>query len=65
MYMPFIYWFTRVLYGEPTEVNLPSEMPLEVKHLGTAAYNILVIPFGLIGIAERFQGTLRHRVSTS
>jgi hypothetical protein len=65
MHMPFIYWFTRVLYGEPAEVNLPPEMPLEVEHWGTATYNILVIPFGLIGMAERFRGTLRRRVSTS
>ncbi len=63
--MPFIYWFTRVLFGEPAEVNLPPEPPWEPVHYGTALYNILVIPFGLIGMAERFRGTLRRRVSTS
>ncbi len=63
MHMAFIYWFTRVLFGEPAEVNLPSEMPWDPVHWGTAAYNILVIPFGLIGMAERFRGTLRRRIS--
>jgi len=65
LHMPFIYWFTRVLFGEPAELNMPPEPPWERAHWGTASYNILVIPFALIGMAERFRGTLRRRISMS
>jgi bacterioferritin len=65
LHMPFLYWFTRVLFGEPAELNMPPEPPWEMAHWGTASYNILVIPFGLIGMAERFRGTLRRRISMS
>jgi hypothetical protein len=65
LHMPFIYWFTRVLFGEPAELNMPPEPPWERSHWGTASYNILVIPFALIGMAERFRGTLRRRISMS
>jgi hypothetical protein len=63
--MPFLYWVTRVLFGEPAELNMPPEPPWERAHWGTASYNILVIPFALIGMAERFRGTLRRRISIS
>jgi bacterioferritin len=65
LHMPFIYWFTRVLFGEPAELNMPPESPWESANWGTASYNILVIPFGLIGMAERFRGNLRRRISMS
>ncbi len=62
LHMPFIYWFTRVLFGEPAEVNLPPEPPFEPMHWGTAFYNIFVIPFGLIGMGERLRGRLRRKI---
>ena len=65
LHMPFLYWVTRVLFGEPAELNMPPEPPWERAHWGTASYNILVIPFALIGMAERFRGTLRRRISIS
>ncbi|WP_455369488.1 ferritin-like domain-containing protein [[Eubacterium] cellulosolvens] len=65
LHMPFLYWATRVLFGEPAEINMPPEPPWERAHWGTASYNILVIPFALLGMAERFRGTLRRRISMS
>jgi bacterioferritin len=65
LHMPFIYWFTRVFFGEPAELNMPPEAPWEMANWGTASYNILVIPFAIIGMAERFRGTLRRRTSIS
>lgn len=62
LHMPFIYWFTRVMFGEPAEVNLPPEPPSDPTHWGTALYNILVMPFGLIGMAERLRGRLRRKI---
>jgi bacterioferritin len=64
IHMAFIYWFTRVLFGDPFAANLPPEPPWEPSHWGTALYNVLVIPFGVIGMGERFRGTLRRHITT-
>lgn len=65
MHMAFIYFVMRMLAPQLMEANLPPEPPWEPIHWGTASYNILVIPFGLIGMAERFRGTLRRRIMAS
>jgi bacterioferritin len=65
MHMAFIYWFTRAFFGEPMPANLPNESPFNPADWGTAAYNVLVLPLGLIGMAERFRGTLRRTVTST
>lgn len=62
LHMSFIYWFSRVMFGEPAQVNLPPEPPFDPMHWATALYNILVIPFGLIGMGERLGGRLRRKI---
>jgi len=65
MHMAFIYWFSRAFFGEPMPTNLPAESPLDPIHWGTASFNILVLPMGLMGMAERFRGTLRRTVTST
>ena len=65
MHMAFIYFAMRMFAPQLMEANLPPEPPWEPTHWSTASYNILVIPFGLIGMAERFRGTLRRRITAS
>jgi hypothetical protein len=65
MHMSFIFFFIRVFLGDVMQANLPPEPPWEPMHWSTASYNLLVIPFGLIGMAERFRGTLRRRIRAS
>ncbi len=64
MHMAFIYWFSRAFFGEPAPMNLPSEPPFDPIHWSTASFNILVLPLGVIGMAERFRGTLRRTVTS-
>jgi bacterioferritin len=61
MHMAFIYWFMRAI-AEPSPVNLPPESFFHPEGWATATFNVLLIPFGLIGMAERFRGTLRRTV---
>jgi bacterioferritin len=63
MHMAFIYWFSRAFFGEPVPANLPNESALNPADWATATYNILVLPLGLIGMAEKFRGTLRRTVT--
>jgi len=65
MHMSFIFFFTRMFEPEVMGVNLPPEPPWVPEHWATASYNLLVIPFGLLGMAERFRGTLRRRITIS
>jgi hypothetical protein len=65
MHMAFIYWFSRAFFGEPMPVNLPEESPFNPIGWGTASFNILVLALGLMGMAERFRGTLRRTVTST
>ena len=65
MHMSFIFFFVRMFLGDVMQANLPPEPPWEPMHWSTSSYNLLVIPFGLIGMAERFRGTLRRRIRAS
>ncbi|MCW4032649.1 MAG: ferritin-like domain-containing protein [Candidatus Bathyarchaeota archaeon] len=65
LHMPFIYWVSRAFFGEPMEVNLPPEPPWDPMHWGTALFNILIIPFGLFGMAERLRGSFRRKLRVS
>ncbi len=65
MHMAFIYWFSRAFFGEPMPVNLPNEPAFNPMHWSTASFNLLVLPLGLMGMAERFRGTLRRTVTST
>jgi hypothetical protein len=65
MHMAFIYWFSRAFFGEPMPTNLPNESPFNPMHWATASYNLLVLPLGLMGMAERFRGTLRRIIAST
>jgi hypothetical protein len=65
MHMAFIYWFSRAFFGEPAPMNLPNEPPFDPIHWSTASFNLLVLPLGVIGMAERFRGTLRRTVTST
>jgi len=65
LHIAFIFFFVRVFFGDLMQAALPPEPPWQPVHWSTASFNILVIPLGLMGMAERFRGTLRRKIGAS